>query len=102
MLDDSDSWDFDRSYDRDQNREPQHPTPRPRPPLSERGSVKQATLPRLRCTAERHQMLRNDPVAWSALRLNGFSLIEAFENEPAYAVETRTCPMCRSTVSKVR
>lgn len=53
------------------------------------------------CTVAHHEALKLNAAAWSALELIGVQEIEAFEDEPAGALELRNCS-CGSTLALVR
>jgi hypothetical protein len=54
------------------------------------------------CTTALHLALKSDPASWSALPLIGVQSWEAFEDEPAGAIELRNCPHCGSTMAMER
>lgn len=54
------------------------------------------------CTTALHLALKSDPASWSALPLIGVQQIDAFDDEPAGALELRNCPHCGSTMAMER
>lgn len=92
-MDDS-HW--DRSFDRDTDREPTHGT-RPRAKLNPTGSVRAATMPK--CRTEDHESAKTDEVLWSAFYQNG--IMPSYNDEgPPAVLELATCPKCKSTCAR--
>ncbi len=53
----------------------------------------------MRCTKADHEALKLDDSRWHAIRLDGVQHVEAFDGEPAYSLEVRTCS-CGSTLAR--
>lgn len=93
------SWDYDTSFERDQDREPRYPSPRRRQ-LDERGSVRvQFVDVAAICSIETHDALKADPIRWAALDEPKYMPAYNDDDQPM-VLECRNCT-CGSTLAKM-